>query len=90
VIVQNRLGAGGAIAAKYVASAEPDGHLISVYTSAFTIAPLLNQTFDPGPMPWRQHRDDPHNPAGRKSSLIWSRRAKAQTRSWRPPGSARR
>jgi tripartite-type tricarboxylate transporter receptor subunit TctC len=48
VIVENRLGAGGAIAAKYVASAEPDGHLISVYTSAFTVAPLLNPgTFDP-------------------------------------------
>jgi tripartite-type tricarboxylate transporter receptor subunit TctC len=48
VIVENRLGAGGAIAAKYVISAEPDGHLISIYTSAFTIAPLLNPgTFDP-------------------------------------------
>jgi tripartite-type tricarboxylate transporter receptor subunit TctC len=48
VIVENRLGAGGAIAAKYVASADPDGHLISVYTSAFTVAPLLNPgTFDP-------------------------------------------
>ena len=48
VIVENRLGAGGAIAAKYVASAEPDGHTISVYTSAFTIAPILNPgTFDP-------------------------------------------
>lgn len=48
VIVENRLGAGGAIAAKYVAGAEPDGHTISVYTSAFTIAPLLNPgTLDP-------------------------------------------
>lgn len=48
VIVENRLGAGGAIAARYVASAEPDGHLVSVYTSAFTVAPLLNPgTFDP-------------------------------------------
>lgn len=48
VIVENRLGAGGAVAAKFVASAEPDGHLISIYTSAFTIAPLLNPgTFDP-------------------------------------------
>jgi tripartite-type tricarboxylate transporter receptor subunit TctC len=48
VIVENRLGAGGAIAAKYVASAEPDGHLVSIYTSAFTVAPLLNPgTFDP-------------------------------------------
>jgi tripartite-type tricarboxylate transporter receptor subunit TctC len=42
VIVENRLGAGGVVAAKYVASAEPDGHIISIYTSAFTIAPILN------------------------------------------------
>jgi tripartite-type tricarboxylate transporter receptor subunit TctC len=48
VIVENRLGAGGVVAAKYVASAEPDGHLIMVYTSAFTIAPILNPgTIDP-------------------------------------------
>jgi tripartite-type tricarboxylate transporter receptor subunit TctC len=48
VIVENRLGAGGVVAAKYVASAEPDGHLISIYTSAFTIAPILNPgTLDP-------------------------------------------
>jgi len=48
VIVENRLGAGGVVAAKYVASAEPDGHLISIYTSAFTVAPLLNPgTIDP-------------------------------------------
>lgn len=48
VIVENRLGAGGAVAAKFVASAEPDGHTISVYTSAFTIAPILNPgAFDP-------------------------------------------
>jgi len=48
VIVENRLGAGGVVAAKYVASAEPDGHLVMIYTSAFTIAPLLNPgTIDP-------------------------------------------
>ena len=48
VIVENRLGAGGVVAAKYVATAEPDGHLISIYTSAFTIAPILNPgTLDP-------------------------------------------
>ena len=48
VIVENRLGAGGVVAAKYVATAEPDGHIISVYTSAFTIAPILNPgTLDP-------------------------------------------
>lgn len=48
VIVENRLGAGGAIGAKYVAQSDPDGHVISVYTSAFTIAPILNPgTFDP-------------------------------------------
>ena len=48
VIVENRLGAGGVVAAKYVASAEPDGHLVMIYTSAFTVAPLLNPgTIDP-------------------------------------------
>ena len=48
VIVENRLGAGGVVAARYVAEAEPDGHVISIYTSAFTIAPILNPgTLDP-------------------------------------------
>src|SRR3989475_12746155 len=48
VIVENRVGAGGVVAAKYVASAEPDGHLISIHPSAFTVAPLLNPgTIDP-------------------------------------------
>src|SRR5437016_11028768 len=48
VIVDNRLGACGVVAAKYVASAEPDGHLVMIYTSAFTVAPLLNPgTIDP-------------------------------------------
>src|SRR5512140_1869354 len=46
VIVENRLGAGGLIAAQYVARADPDGHTISIYTSAFTVAPLLT----PGPI----------------------------------------
>jgi tripartite-type tricarboxylate transporter receptor subunit TctC len=46
VIVENRLGAGGLIGASYVAKGEPDGHLISIYTSAFTVAPLLS----PGPL----------------------------------------
>jgi len=48
VIVENRLGAGGAVAAKYVSTAEPDGHLVMIYTSAFSIAPILNPgSFDP-------------------------------------------
>jgi tripartite-type tricarboxylate transporter receptor subunit TctC len=41
VIVENKLGAGGLIAAQQVARAEPDGHMVSIYTSAYTIAPLL-------------------------------------------------
>jgi len=41
VIVENKLGAGGLIAAAQVARGDPDGHLISIYTSAYTIAPLL-------------------------------------------------
>ena len=46
VIVENKLGVGGLIGAAYVANAEPDGHMISIYTSAFTVAPLLS----PGPL----------------------------------------
>lgn len=42
VIVENKLGAGGLIGAQYVAHAEPDGHTIMIYTSAYTVAPLLN------------------------------------------------
>ncbi len=42
VIVENRLGAGGIVAASYVAKAEPDGNTIIVYTSAWTLAALIN------------------------------------------------
>jgi tripartite-type tricarboxylate transporter receptor subunit TctC len=41
VIVENRLGAGGLVGAKYVAQSEPDGHLIMMYASAFTVSTLL-------------------------------------------------
>ena len=41
VIVENRLGAGGLVGAKWVASQEPDGHNIMMYASAFTVSPLL-------------------------------------------------
>lgn len=41
VIVENRLGAGGLVGAKYVANSEPDGHLVMMYASAFTVSPLL-------------------------------------------------
>lgn len=48
VIVENKLGAGGLIGAQYVAKAEPDGHTIMVYASAFTLAPLLTpEALDP-------------------------------------------
>jgi tripartite-type tricarboxylate transporter receptor subunit TctC len=47
VIVENRLGAGGLVGAKYVAAAEPDGHLIMMYASAFTVSTLLNPGLDP-------------------------------------------
>jgi len=42
VIVENRLGAGGLVGAKYVATQEPDGHYIMMYASAFTVSTLLN------------------------------------------------
>jgi tripartite-type tricarboxylate transporter receptor subunit TctC len=41
VIVENKLGAGGLVGAKYVANSDPDGHLIMMYASAFTVSPLL-------------------------------------------------
>ena len=43
VIVENRLGVGGLIGAASVAKSDPDGHTISIYTSAFTVAPLLSR-----------------------------------------------
>lgn len=42
VIVENRLGAGGLVGAKYVAQSDPDGHLIMMYASAFTVSTLIN------------------------------------------------
>src|SRR5882672_11992145 len=43
VIVENRLGAGGLVGAKYVAQqAEPDGHTIMMYASAFTVSTVLS------------------------------------------------
>ena len=42
VIVENRLGAGGLVGAKYVAQSEPDGTTIMMYASAFTVSTLLS------------------------------------------------
>jgi tripartite-type tricarboxylate transporter receptor subunit TctC len=47
VIVENRLGAGGLVGAKYVASSDPDGHTIMMYASAFTVSTLLGPGLDP-------------------------------------------
>jgi tripartite-type tricarboxylate transporter receptor subunit TctC len=47
VIVENRLGAGGLVGAKWVATQEPDGHNIMMYASAFTVSTLLNPSLDP-------------------------------------------
>src|ERR687895_299157 len=47
VIVENRLGAGGLVGAKWVATQEPDGHTIMMYASAFTVSTLLNPGLDP-------------------------------------------
>jgi tripartite-type tricarboxylate transporter receptor subunit TctC len=42
VIVENRLGAGGLVGAKYVAQSDPDGHTIMMNATAFTVSTLLN------------------------------------------------
>ena len=49
VVVENRAGAGTAIAAAFVAKSDPDGYTVLVNSSAHTISPLLqpNLTFDP-------------------------------------------
>ena len=41
VIVENKLGAGGLVGAKFVANSDPDGHMIMMYASAYTVSPLL-------------------------------------------------
>ena len=41
VIVENKLGAGGLVGAKFVANSEPDGYMIMMYASAYTVSPLL-------------------------------------------------
>ena len=47
VIVETRLGAGGLVGAKWVATQEPDGHNVMMYASAFTVSTLLNPGLDP-------------------------------------------
>lgn len=48
VIVENRLGAGGLIAATSVARGEPDGHTIMIHAAAYTVSTLISPTqFDP-------------------------------------------
>ena len=42
VIVENRLGAGGLVGAKYVADSPPDGYLVMMYASAYTVSTLLS------------------------------------------------
>ena len=41
VIVENWLGAGGLVGASRVAKSDPDGHIVMIYASAFTVSPLL-------------------------------------------------
>lgn len=48
VIVENKVGAAGAVAVQAVLSAPPDGHSIFVYTAAHTVLPLISRTsWDP-------------------------------------------
>ena len=44
VVIENRLGAGGVIAAAAVASAAPDGHTLLLVSSTFTINPAIKSS----------------------------------------------
>jgi tripartite-type tricarboxylate transporter receptor subunit TctC len=49
IVVENRTGAGGAIAAAFVAKSDPDGYTLLVHSAAHTIAPALQPklSYDP-------------------------------------------
>ncbi len=48
VILENKMGAGGVIAAQHVATSAPDGYTVFVYTAAHTVTPLISKVpYDP-------------------------------------------
>jgi tripartite-type tricarboxylate transporter receptor subunit TctC len=48
VILENKMGAGGVIAAQHVATLAPDGYTVFVYTAAHTVTPLISKRpYDP-------------------------------------------
>ena len=51
VVIENRVGAGGVMAANGVATAEKDGYTLLMMSNAHVIAPVINKTL---PYDWRK------------------------------------
>jgi tripartite-type tricarboxylate transporter receptor subunit TctC len=100
VVIENKLGAGGTLAANYVAKAAPDGYTILIHHNGMATAPALYRKLPFNPLTdfeyVTQAVDVPMTLLGRKDlppnnlqDLITYLKANRRRSTWRTPGSAR-